>query len=232
MKQSVRRINCHITWKANLVWVSWCAVMTLCGCGGDDGGGGGGQGAAPAASAGSAPGAPAVSGTPADEAVVDKTFTFRPAASDADGDALTFSIQNKPEWAEFDAKTGRLSGAPTAADVGDYIDIRISVTDGKTAIALPAFEITVAEIASGAVTLSWMPPTSNTDGSVLRNLAGYEIHYGTDSEALTEVIRVSNPSISSFIVDNLPSATWHFAVKAYTANGALSDFSAMATKAI
>lgn len=236
MKQSVGRIN----GKWNRVWVSWCAVMMLYGCGGGDGGGNEGQGASPAASASPSPtstsrtaaSAPTVSGKPADEAVVDKKFTFRPVASDADGDSLTFAIQNKPEWAEFDKKSGRLSGTPTAADVGDYIDIRISVTDGKTTTALPAFEITVAEIADGAVTLAWMPPTSNTDGSVLKDLAGYEIHYGTDFEELTEVVKISNPSVSSYIVDNLPSATWYFAVKAYAANGALSDFSAVASKAI
>src|SRR5262249_28975973 len=52
--------------------------------------------------------APQISGSPAREVTVGQAFNFTPSASDADGDALTFSIQSKPSWASFDASSGRL----------------------------------------------------------------------------------------------------------------------------
>jgi len=36
-----------------------------------------------------------------------------------------------------------------------------------------------------SVTINWTPPTENTNGSPLINLAGYNIHYGTAANGLT-----------------------------------------------
>ena len=52
-------------------------------------------------------------------------------SSDPDGDALSFTVENKPSWAEFDLGTGRLWGQPSLGDVGDYERIRITVSDGN-----------------------------------------------------------------------------------------------------
>ncbi len=70
-------------------------------------------------------------------------FVFTPNTSDVDGDTLTFSIENKPEWAEFNTTTGTLSGVPTA--VGINSNIKISVTDGKLSTALAPFSLEVTE---------------------------------------------------------------------------------------
>ena len=70
-------------------------------------------------------------------------YLFSAAAADANGDALTFSIQNKPAWANFDGGTGRLSGTPIAGDIGSYAGIVISVTDGNATTSLPVFSISV-----------------------------------------------------------------------------------------
>src|SRR5687767_4347938 len=72
--------------------------------------------------------APQVSGSPPTTAVVGTRYAFTPRASDADGDALRFTIGNKPAWAAFDPATGRLSGTPENA--GTFPDITIRVTDG------------------------------------------------------------------------------------------------------
>ena len=74
--------------------------------------------------------APLISGTPAGSVLTDESYNFQPAASDADGDTLAFSITGKPAWATFDTTTGRLSGTPAVIDVGTYGNIVISVTDG------------------------------------------------------------------------------------------------------
>ena len=75
--------------------------------------------------------APAINGSPAGSLDVNTAYSFRPNASDADGDALTFAISGKPSWAAFDASTGSLSGTPIAGQAGTYGNIVIRVSDGR-----------------------------------------------------------------------------------------------------
>lgn len=89
--------------------------------------------------------APLISGTPATEVTENLNYTFTPTASDLDGDTLTFSIENMPTWASFDAETGILSGTPTSGNAGVNTDITISVTDGTQTATLNPFELTVIE---------------------------------------------------------------------------------------
>ena len=103
--------------------------------------------------------APTISGTPASRATVGQAYSFTPSAADADGDALTFGIRNKPAWAAFSASSGRLSGTPDSGAVGEHIDIVISVSDGFASTSLPAFSI-VVEAANRAPTIGGTPATS------------------------------------------------------------------------
>jgi hypothetical protein len=79
--------------------------------------------------------------------------------------------------------------------------------------------------APGTVTISWAPPTENTNGSALTDLAGYTIHYGTNSQNYTSAIQVENPGITRYVVDNLPAGTYYFAVSAYSSTGENSAYS-------
>ena len=72
---------------------------------------------------------------------------------------------------------------------------------------------------SGAVTLNWTPPTENTDGTPLTNLAGYDIHYGTESGDYTQAISVENPGLATYVVDNLTPGTYYFSVSAVNSAG-------------
>ncbi len=159
-------------------------------------------------------------------------YHFIPTASDADGDTLAFSIQNKPAWATFASSTGALSGTPTTADIGTYANITITVSDGKANTALGPFSIAVNAISDGQATLSWTAPTQNADGSTLTDLAGYKIHYGTDPAALSKTITVSNATITTYLVEDLSPTTWYFAITSVNAAGVESDYSNMANKAI
>jgi hypothetical protein len=176
--------------------------------------------------------APTISGSAPAAVNASSAYNFVPAASDADGDALTFSIGNKPAWAVFNTSTGRLSGTPDAADVGTYSNITISVSDGHQSTALNPFAIAVTAISNGRATLSWTAPTENTDGSTLSNLAGYRIRYGTSAGALTQTIVISNASVTTYVVEDLAPATWYFAVTAVTSAGAESAYSNVANKQI
>jgi len=176
--------------------------------------------------------APTISGTPAASVAVGTAYSFRPTVSDADGDTLTYSIVNRPSWASFSTSTGVLSGTPTAAQVGSYSNIVITVSDGKASASLKAFSIAVSAVANGSATISWTPPTRNSDGSTLTNLAGYRIYYGTSSGSMTRSVQVANAGIATHVVDNLSPATWYFAVRAYSSSGAESAASNVASKTI
>ena len=105
--------------------------------------------------------APQISGTPPSSVNAGESYSFVPTASDADGDALTFSVSNKPTWADFDAPTGRLSGMPTIGDAGTDENIVISVSDGASTDRLAAFSITVHAVATNSPPqISGAPATS------------------------------------------------------------------------
>lgn len=177
--------------------------------------------------------APVISGTPSTSVAAGAAYSFTPAASDADGNTLAFSISGKPAWASFSTATGALTGTPTAAQAGTYANIVITVSDGTTSASLPAFTLTVTpSTATGAATLSWSAPTQNTDGSSLADLAGYRVYHGTSANSLTDVADVPGATATSYTWGQLASGTHYFAVSAYTASGAESALSAVGSKTI
>lgn len=177
--------------------------------------------------------APAISGSPPSSAKVNEAYAFQPSVSDPDGDTLSFQIANKPAWADFDTRTGRLSGTPSTSSTGVFRNVRITVSDGGASNSLAPFSITVAGSQStGSATLSWQPPTSNTDGSPLTNLAGYVVRYGTSPGALDIEVRLDNPGLVTYVVSDLAPATWYFQVIAYNTAGVESSPSATGSKTI
>jgi hypothetical protein len=169
---------------------------------------------------------PTIGGTPVTSAEVDRPYAFRPAAADANGDALTFSIANKPAWATFDAATGTVSGTPAAANVGTYAGVTIGVSDGKGGTAtLAPFTITVAAAPTRSVTLSWTAPVSNTDGSALTDLSGYTVHYGKSSRGYQTSLRLTGAATNSVVIEGLAAGTWYFSIKSVNVTGVESDYS-------
>lgn len=90
--------------------------------------------------------APVIIGTPESTVYQDDRYEFIPEVIDYDGDALTFSIENKPEWMSFNENTGAITGTPTNDDVGIYENILMIVSDGDNPIPLPEFDIAVVNI--------------------------------------------------------------------------------------
>jgi hypothetical protein len=92
--------------------------------------------------------APLISGTPATSVEEGSDYSFTPTADDADGDSLSFSVENLPYWATFNSGTGRVSGTPDSNAAGTYSDLIIRVSDGQLSTELPGFNIIVADVAS------------------------------------------------------------------------------------
>jgi hypothetical protein len=175
---------------------------------------------------------PTISGSPLLSISVLTAYAFQPSASDPDGNTLTFSIQNRPAWATFNTSTGRLSGTPGLLDILTFSNIIISVSDGTAVASLPAFSLRVLQAATGSATVSWTPPTLNTDDTPLTDLASYRVAYGRAADALDQSAPVSNPGLTSFTVDGLAQGTWYFAVIAVNAVGVESALSNIASKTI
>jgi hypothetical protein len=89
-----------------------------------------------------------------------------------------------------------------------------------------------AKPTTGAATLDWMPPTENSDGSILTNLAGYTVYYGTSPSNLTQSVKITNPGLTAYTMTNLPSGTWYFAVTAYSSAGTESSRTATVSTTI
>jgi hypothetical protein len=175
---------------------------------------------------------PTISGNPPTSVNAGSAYSFTPSASDPSGKTLTFSIQNLPPWASFNSASGALTGTPTAASVGTYSNIVISVSDGTLSASLPAFSVSVNQVSNGTATLTWTPVTQNTNGTVLTDLVGYRVHYGTSAASLNTVVTLANPSLTTYLVSNLSSGTWYFGVTAYASDGTESSLSNVGTKTI
>jgi hypothetical protein len=107
------------------------------------------------------------------------------------------------------------------------------VSDGTANATLGPFAINVTDVnGNGSATLSWTPPTQNTNGSTLSNLRGYEVRYGRSANDLSETVSLDNPSLNRYVLENLSSGTWYFAVVAVNSTGATSALSNMASKTI
>jgi hypothetical protein len=84
----------------------------------------------------------------------------------------------------------------------------------------------------GSATLNWSPVTQNTDGTVLVDLAGYEIFYGTSATAMDSTIALPDPNQTTYLVANLSPGTWYFAVAAFTTGGIEGVTSNVASKTV
>ncbi|TDR70559.1 putative Ig domain-containing protein, partial [Photobacterium lutimaris] len=133
--------------------------------------------------------APQISGSPATSVQQDASYSFTPSASDIDNDDLTFSIENQPAWASFNAASGLLSGTPTNDDVGTTSNITIKVSDGTETVSLGAFSLEVVNV-NDAPVISGSPATSvQQDASYSFTPSASDI----DNDDLT------------FSIDNLPA---------------------------
>ncbi len=186
-----------------------------------------------AAAAGKADKAPIISGTPATTDAAGHAYSFQPSASGPSGKTLSFSVHNLPSWATFSIASGRLSGTPSSTQTGTYGNIIISVSDGQASSALAPFSISVTGAATTAqVTVDWSPPTQNTNGTALTNLAGVRVYYGPSASNLSQLTEVAGTAVKSYTISNLSAGTWYFGAMAYSTTGAQSAMSSIVSTTI
>ncbi len=158
------------------------------------------------------------------------------AASVAYGGAVTLS------WSSTDAESCTASGdwsgskSVTGSEtLGNLIadsSFRLECTGDGGSVSREVTVSVSAQQSNGSATLSWTPPTENTDNTPLTDLAGFKIHYGTSSGNYSEVVDVNSAGVTSYVVENLGAGTWYFVVTAYNSLGIESAPSEEVSKTI
>ena len=104
--------------------------------------------------------APVFTSTAPTEATEDELYSYTAAASDTDGDALTFSLQTKPTGMTIDPESGAISWTPAnGVETGAVV---VAVNDG-TATVTQSFVITVAPVNDAPVITSTAPTSATED---------------------------------------------------------------------
>jgi len=169
-----------------------------------------------------------ISGTPPKSVEAGRYYYFVPTVVAPKGSTLTYAIANKPSWAKFNARKGSLSGAPSARNVGTDVNIVVSVSDGHRRVGLAAFDVAIEPAAApttGVADVSWTRPMENTDGSVLGDLAGYVIRFGSSAGALNHQISVASAKATNATIESLSPGAWYFEIAAVNREGIRSEFS-------
>lgn len=102
--------------------------------------------------------------------------------------------------------------------------VAASASTSTSSVASDAPTVTATD---KTVTLSWSQPTQNSNGTSLTDLAGYTLHYGTNSQDYTGSIQITSPTQTSYVVNgsNFPPGTYYFAISAYNAEQVSSSLS-------
>jgi hypothetical protein len=94
-------------------------------------------------------------------------FTLELQASDADGDPLTYAVENLPPRATFDPLLGKLTWTPGLFEAGVYPDVTFTVSDGAGSSS-ETVTFTVDNLNQAPVLLP-LPPQSGRENTPLHS---------------------------------------------------------------
>src|SRR5262249_51682384 len=122
---------------------------------------------------------PVFTSTPVTQAYVNTPYTYQAAATDADQDALSYSLIYGPAGMTVDAGTGLVQWTPTADQRGTIsadgpLPVRLAVDDGRGGTAQQSFNVCVLPqqgnsppiIVSTPVTQYQLGPASTKGGAI------------------------------------------------------------------
>ncbi len=87
---------------------------------------------------------PRITTVPDVEAVAGREYVYDVAATDPNGDALTFALLSSPDGMQIAAETGEITWSPGAADVGTH-DVIVQVNDGRGGSSEQRFVLSAIE---------------------------------------------------------------------------------------
>jgi hypothetical protein len=105
-----------------------------------------------------------------------------------------------------------------------------STTETPMALSSTAASLTESLVQSESgqlsMTVYWVPPTLNDDGSLLTDLEGFVVLLGSQRGVYDRAIPVDNPKASQHSVESLVAGQYYVAVKAVNRDGVESMVSA------
>lgn len=76
------------------------------------------------------------------------------------------------------------------------------------------------------VSFEWIAPTQNVDDTLLVDLAGYRLYYGTiPGGPYGNNVQIPDPYATTYTIVPLAENTWYFVLTAYNSLGLESDYS-------
>lgn len=168
------------------------------------------------------------------------SYKKRPAATDLVRMCPTSTAPQTPAscWSAGEPRVGQYSAqaagmlidACTTAGVVDLAKIPYpwSATGDpcKTWVPTDAAAFGKPVNQSGRFQITWSPPTQNTDGSALTDLAGYWIYSAASGASLGKLQQVKSPTATSVVLTGYGPGIYDFAASAYNAAGVESGLSA------
>ena len=130
--------------------------------------------------------APVIGSAPILTATVGAVYSYDVNATDANGDTLTYSLDNAPAGMGINATTGQIAWTPTSGQMGAN-QVTVRVADPKSLFTTQSFTITVAQIAVAPVITS-TPVVTGKVGTAYR----YDVN-ATDANGDTLVYSVVAP---------------------------------------
>ncbi len=126
-------------------------------------------------------------------------FTYAAQATDADGDALRYSLTQAPTWATIDSLSGVVSWSTTVA--GNY-SFTVSVSDGKGGVTLQAFTLSVkaAGTATNTVSTAQVAIPAPSSASIVVNSSAVSAA-NADANSAVSYIVINSGDANSFMAD-------------------------------
>ena len=163
------------------------------------------------------------------------TASWTPCANE--GATCTFNGSKQVRYGVGSAYFVRTYSGGVTCSNATFGDPKVGVA--KTCAIANADPVAVTAVApvapaptNGTMTLAWIAPTTNADGSPLGDLAGYHILLGTTSGTYTRTITVAGPFALSYKIADLVPGTYFAVLKAYDASNNESAPSGEVSKTI
>lgn len=168
--------------------------------------------------------APRIVSTPNPRAAVGSAYAYTVGAQDDEGDALGFSLIERPQGMTIDAATGAIAWTPVASQLGTHT-VEVQVTDGRGGVARQRYSVQVLEQGSGgnrAPAILSTPASNAKIGYAYR----YDLH-ATDADgdllaySLTQAPAGMSIDAATGRIDFTPTQPGDVPVRVRVSDGAL-----------
>jgi hypothetical protein len=135
---------------------------------------------------------PVITSTPITEINENQLYNYRVTATDADGDALTYSLTQKPSWLTI-SSTGLISGKAPSVDFSKEYAVTVQVSDGKD-FTTQFFTILVKD--TDVVIINHLPVITSTPIKTVNenSLYLYQVNANDEDDDLLNYRLVASPS--------------------------------------